>query len=175
MDKSKPEKQKLPVDRYYLSQMTLCISSIGERRDYDLTKERCTAALIVDGCIPECGIRSYTSVLEIIHPAVPYMAPQHSGVVADRSMSRVHQNLRSMARAMASNQYKEISKKKAIRNKGAYVSRFAQRIYVQALESIVYANDQEITHHENTIAQTRADIEELKNTEIRFLGEYLSL
>lgn len=86
------------------------------------------------------------------------------------SMSGVTPNLRSWAQSMARQKYKEISKKKVIRNKGAYVSRFTQRIYVQALENQLNANDQHIRDQEEIIEQIKAEIEELKDIEIRYLG-----
>lgn len=88
-------------------------------------------------------------------------------------MSGVPQKLYSLANSSASRQYKEESKKRRIRNKGAYISRSAKSNYVSSLEKQVSKNDVEIKNKKKTIAKTAAEIEDLRNTEMRTLGQLL--
>lgn len=90
-------------------------------------------------------------------------------------MSGVPQKLQSKAYSSASSQYKSDSQKKRIRNKGAHISRLSKKIYVNALENQVRTNNWDIQKKKKIVAKTAAEIEELKNKEMRALGKLLFL
>lgn len=88
-------------------------------------------------------------------------------------MSGIPQKLQILANSSASIQFKEASKKKKIRNKGAYISRSSRQIYVNSLENRLHSNDQDIKKKKKSIAEAVAEIDELKNIEMRMLGKLI--